>query len=190
LKNGLTPASYDNHDSWGYVRIKSRTASFGRTDLAEQASIRRIGRQEVKITRPQKVLFPDDGISKGDLIEYYERVSRWMLPHLKQRALAMQRYPEGIDKPAIFQKEAGFYFPEWIEKVTVKKAGGTVTHVVCNNAAILAYLANQACITPHIWLSRVDKLNYPDQMVFDLDPSGTDFSIVKSAAPVAETHLR
>jgi bifunctional non-homologous end joining protein LigD len=78
-----------------------------------------------------------------------------MLPHLKNRALAMQRYPDGIDKAAIFQKAAGFYFPDWIKKVTVKKVGGTVNHVVCHKSATLIYLANQACITPHLWLSRI-----------------------------------
>ena len=74
------------------------------------------------------------------------------------------------------------YFPEWIRRVTVKKVGGTVTHVVCNDTATLVYLANQACITPHIFLSRVDKLDYPDQMVFDLDPQGEDFELVRSTA--------
>lgn len=105
-----------------------------------------------------------------------------MLPHLKNRALAMQRYPDGIGKPAIFQKAAGFYFPDWIKKVRVKKVGSTVNHVVCDNVVTLMYLANQACITPHIWLSRIDKLECPDQMVFDWDPSGDDFTLVKSAA--------
>jgi bifunctional non-homologous end joining protein LigD len=150
--------------------------------LAEKATVKRIGGNDVKITRPQKVLFPEDGITKGEFIDYYERVASWMLPHLKNRAIAMERYPDGIDKAAIFQKAAGSYYPEWIETVTVKKAGGTVKHVVCDNAATVAYLANQACITPHIWLSRIDKLDYPDQMVFDLDPSEDDFSVVESAA--------
>jgi bifunctional non-homologous end joining protein LigD len=149
--------------------------------LAEEANIKRIGRYEVKITRPQKVLFSEDDITKTELIDYYERIAPRMLPHLKDRALAMERYPDGIDNPAIFQKTAGFYFPDWIKKVRVKKVGGTVNHVVCDNAATLVYLANQACITPHIWLSRIDKLEYPDQMVYDLDPSEDDFALVKSA---------
>jgi bifunctional non-homologous end joining protein LigD len=128
------------------------------------------------------VLFPADGITKGDLIDYYRRIAPWMLPHLRDRPLAMERYPDGIDEPSFFQKAVPSYFPDWIKRVTVKKAGGTVTHVVCNNEATLVYLANQACTTPHIWLSRIDKLYCPDQMVFDLDPSREDLEAVKATA--------
>jgi bifunctional non-homologous end joining protein LigD len=94
----------------------------------------------------------------------------------------MERYPDGIDKPSFFHKAVPSYYPDWIKTVTVKKAAGTVTHVVCDDKATLVFLANQACITPHIWLSRIDKLHHPDQMVFDLDPSGDDFGLVKSTA--------
>jgi bifunctional non-homologous end joining protein LigD len=142
----------------------------------------RVGRYEVKVTNLTKVLFPRDGITKQDLIEYYQRIAAWMLPHLRDRPLALERYPDGIEKQNFFQKEVAAYYPKWIERVTVKKVGGTVRHVVCNNAATLVYLANQACITPHMWLSRVEKLNYPDQMVFDLDPSRDDFDAVKKTA--------
>src|SRR5688572_14210372 len=105
-----------------------------------------------------------------------------MLPHLRGRPVAMERYPDGIEKPGFFQKDASPYFPDWIRTVAVKKTGGVVRHVVCEDAATLVYLANQACVTPHVWLSRVDKLTYPDQMVFDLDPSGGGFDLVKSTA--------
>jgi len=94
----------------------------------------------------------------------------------------MERYPDGVAGPSFFQKEVQSYYPNWIERVTVEKAGGTITHVVCNNEATLVYLANQACITPHIWLSRVEKPRCPDQMVFDLDPSGENFEPVRAAA--------
>jgi bifunctional non-homologous end joining protein LigD len=128
------------------------------------------------------VLFPGDGITKGDLIDYYRRIAPWILPHMRGRPLAMERYPDGIDKPSFFHKAVPSYYPDWIKTVTVKKAAGTVTHVVCDDKATLVFLANQACITPHIWLSRIDKLHHPDQMVFDLDPSGDDFGLVKSTA--------
>jgi bifunctional non-homologous end joining protein LigD len=136
----------------------------------------------VPITRPEKVLFPADGITKGELIKYYHDIAPWMLPHLEDRPLSLQRYPDGIDKFSFFQKSVEKYFPDWIRTVTVKKAGGTVTHVVCNDVATLVYLANLAAITHHIWLSRADKLLHPDQMVFDLDPSGDTFPWVKAAA--------
>jgi bifunctional non-homologous end joining protein LigD len=142
----------------------------------------RVDRREIEISRPDKVLFPEDGITKGDLIEYYARIAPWMLPHLKDRPLTLERYPNGINTKRFFQKEVSSYFPKWIRRVTVEKVGGTVTHVVCNDTATLVYLANQACVTPHIFLSRIDKLDVPDQLVFDLDPQGEDFDVVKSTA--------
>lgn len=143
----------------------------------------RMGRREVKITHPEKILFPEDGLTKRDLVDYYRRIAPWMMPHVRGRPLAMERYPDGIDRPGFFQKSAPPFYPDWIETVTVeRKQGGTARHVVCNDGATLAYLANQSCITPHIWLSRVDKLELPDQMVFDLDPAGDTFALVKATA--------
>jgi bifunctional non-homologous end joining protein LigD len=138
--------------------------------------------REIQITHPDKVLFPEDGITKGDLIGYYRAIGEAMLPYLESRPLAMQRFPDGIDRPGFFQKAAAKYYPEWIETATVAKAGGTVRHVVCNDIATLVYLANQACITPHVWLSRADKVEFPDQMIFDLDPATEDVSEVVEAA--------
>src|SRR5437764_9464748 len=111
---------------------------------AQQADSVRIDGHDVKITRPGKILFPDDGITKGDLVRYYQRISPWMLPHVEGRPLALQRFPDGIDKPGFFQKAAAAYYPAWIKKVTVQKQGGTVKHVVCDDVATLVYLANQA----------------------------------------------
>jgi bifunctional non-homologous end joining protein LigD len=150
--------------------------------MAAEGTLVRIGRHEIKITRPEKVLFPEDGITKGELIEYYARIAPRILPHLRNRPLTLERYPDGIHKQRFFQKEVSSYFPAWIRRVTVKKVGGTVTHLVCNDTATLVYIANQACVTPHIFLSRIDKLDYPDQMVFDLDPQGDDFELVRSTA--------
>jgi bifunctional non-homologous end joining protein LigD len=142
----------------------------------------RVGRQDIEITRPEKVLFPEDGITKGELIEYYARIAPRMLPHLRDRPLTLERYPNGIKTKRFFQKEVSSYFPQWIRRTTVEKVGGTVTHVVCNDTATLVYIANQACITPHIFLSRCDKVDIPDQLVIDLDPQGDDFDLVKSTA--------
>jgi bifunctional non-homologous end joining protein LigD len=140
------------------------------------------GRKMVEITRPEKVLFPNDGITKRELVEYYQHIAPAMLPHLRGRPVAMERYPDGIESQGFFQKEAPPYYPKWIKTVSLKKKNGVVRHVVCDDAATLAYLANQAVITPHTWLSRVDKPNNPDQMIFDLDPSDGDFKAVCAAA--------
>jgi bifunctional non-homologous end joining protein LigD len=143
-----------------------------------------VGPHEIKITHPDKLLFPEDGISKKDLADYYMRAAPTMLPYMKGRPISMQRFPDGIDKPGFFEKKAPDFFPEWIARasIEVKEEGRTQEQVVCDNAATLVYLANQDCITPHTWLSRADKLNYPDQMIFDLDPPAGDFGSVVLAA--------
>ena len=150
--------------------------------MTKRGEIIEIDRHEVEITRPDKVLFPDDGITKRDLVDYYRRIAPWILPHLEARPLMLERYPDGINGPRIVQKAASAYYPRWIKTATVKKAGGTLRQVICEDAATLVYLANQACITPHIWLSRIDRPDYPDQMIFDLDPSGSDFEPVRDTA--------
>jgi bifunctional non-homologous end joining protein LigD len=139
--------------------------------------------RRVEIRHPEKILSPDDGITKQELAEYYQHIAPWILPHLEDRPLAMECFPDGIDRPGFFRKNAPSWFPGWIRTVPVeKKNGGVVRHVVCNDVATLVYLANQVCITPHIWLSRTDKLACPDQMVFDLDPSVDSFGPVKATA--------
>lgn len=105
-----------------------------------------------------------------------------MLPHLKDRPITMFRYPDGIGGKAWVHKDRPDYFPDWINHHVVPKEGGTVDHVLCDDAETLAYLANQACITPHVWLSRVDKLHHPDRLIFDLDPAKDDFAGVRQAA--------
>jgi bifunctional non-homologous end joining protein LigD len=128
----------------------------------------------VDLSHTDKVLFPGDGITKGDLIEYYAQVADWMLPYLRERPIAMARYPEGITGQRIFQKNVPDYFPEWITRAEVKKQDGVLHHVICDKPATLVYLANQACIELHVFLSRVGGLDHPDQVVFDLDPPDAD----------------
>ena len=150
--------------------------------MADKGELVRIGQQDVTLTRPDKVLFPKDGITKRDLVDYYRRIAPHILPHLKDRPLTLERYPDGIGEHKIIQKSASKYYPDWIPTAAMKKHGGTVAHPICNDEATLVYLANQASITPHIWLSRADKPEVPDQMVFDLDPSTDDFEPVRQAA--------
>lgn len=141
-----------------------------------------IGSHAVETSSLDKVLFPRHGITKGELIGYYRRISGTMVPHLRDRPLSMRRYPKGIGERGFYHQEAPDYFPEWISRVTVEKEGGEIVHAVCNNAASLVYLANQNTITPHVWLSRVAHVRKPDQMVFDLDPSGDDVEALRRAA--------
>jgi bifunctional non-homologous end joining protein LigD len=137
----------------------------------------------VQITHPDKLLVPADGITKGDLAEYYERVAEWMLPHVRGRPVSMQRFPDGIDGKGFFHKDIPDYFPAWIRRVEVPKSGGSVTHVVTRDVDTLVYLVGQNTITPHVWLSRADRPWQPDRMVLDLDPPpGGDFATIRHAA--------
>jgi bifunctional non-homologous end joining protein LigD len=123
------------------------------------------------ITHPEKVLFPDDGITKGELAAYYEAIAPYMLPHICGRPVTMERYHRGIGGAGFFQKDVVKGFPEWLERVEVPKKDGVVHHPVVCDARSLLWLANQNCITPHVWVSRREKLFQPDICVFDLDPS-------------------
>jgi len=134
------------------------------------------------ITHPEKVLFPDDGITKGELASYYEAIAPVMLPHIRLRPVTMERYPAGIDKPGFMQKDVSKGFPEWLERVEVPKKGGTVNHPVVRDERSLLWLANQNCITPHVWVSRAPEVFYPDICVFDLDPSIDDAAMLRTAA--------
>jgi len=148
----------------------------------------RAGRRTVEVHRPGKVLFPGSGetkeYTKGDLADYYRAVAPFMLPHLRGRPLMLERHPDGVDGPRFMQKNTPESYPDWITRVEVPKEGGTVCHTVCDDSATLLHLADQACLTLHRWLSRVGRLERPDRMVFDLDPSdeGDDFATVRSAA--------
>ncbi len=143
----------------------------------------KIGNHDIEISNREKKFFPEQNYTKGNLIDYYEKIYDIMIPHMKDRPISMLRFPDGIDGKKFFQKDAPDYFPDWIEKKQVKNQDGTTTnYVICNDKASLVYLVNQACITPHIWLSKKDKLRFPDRMIFDLDPADEDFSKVKWAA--------
>jgi len=126
----------------------------------------------IEITHPDKVLFPKDGVTKFDLAAYYEKAAEKILPYLKGHPISMKRYVDGIGKGGFYQKEIPDYFPEWVGRVSIplKEEGGKQQEVVVENSATLVYLAEQDCITPHSWLSKKNSLDYPEKLVFDLDP--------------------
>jgi bifunctional non-homologous end joining protein LigD len=131
----------------------------------------RVGDRELNISHLDKVFWPADGITKGRLIDYYNRIADRMLPFLEDRPLAMQRFPDGINGESFYQKDMPDYFPEWIRRVAIEEGTGTNSYVVCDDDATLVFLADTGCITPHIWQSRAENLRFPDRLVFDLDPS-------------------
>ena len=134
------------------------------------------------ITHPEKVLFPDDGITKGDLAAYYDAMAPVILPHLRGRPVTMERYPAGIGKKGFWQKDVSKGFPEWLERVEVSKKDGVVHHPVVNDTRSLLWITNQNTITQHVWTSRMPDLYHPDICVFDLDPSQDDSAAVRAAA--------
>ncbi len=143
----------------------------------------------MRVTHPDKVLFPDDGITKGELAGYYQTVASVMLPTISGRPVTMQRFPNGIGRGGFLQKQVGDHFPDWIERVTAPNrrtrtatVREEVTYMVCRGPDDLVYLANQGCVTPHVWLSRAPDLYHPDQMIFDLDPGAPDPGVLRSAA--------
>jgi bifunctional non-homologous end joining protein LigD len=133
----------------------------------------RVGSRTLSLSNLEKILWPRDGYTKGDLIKYYESVAAYAVPHLKARPLTLQRYPDGIDNETFFEKQMPRGTPDWVDRVTVPTPGGRrgeTTFVVCDDAPALVWLANMATIVLHIWTSRVPALDQPDFVIFDLDP--------------------
>jgi bifunctional non-homologous end joining protein LigD len=134
------------------------------------------------ITHPEKVLFPDDGITKGELAAYYEGIAPVMIPHIRSRPVTMERFPAGIAKKGFIQKDVSKGFPDWLQRVEVPKKDGVVHHPIVTDVRSLLWLANQNSITPHVWTSRAPDLYHPDICVFDLDPSKDDAATLQFAA--------
>jgi bifunctional non-homologous end joining protein LigD len=156
--------------------------------------IERFGPYRVEITHPDKVLFPEIGLTKRGLVGYYREVARSLLPHLAGRPLTQQRFPAGVAEEGFYQKEFPDAFPDWVARCRLElkepRDGETrQTQVVCRNMATLVLLAQYNCVTPHVWTSRCDRLDRPDQVVFDLDPAGDDFEEVRFAARVVRAAL-
>ncbi len=134
------------------------------------------------ITHPDKILFPRDGITKGDLAAYYDAIAPMMLPHLRGRPVTMERFPSGIGQKGFLQKDLSKGFPAWLERVEAPKRGGVVRYPLIDDRRSLAWLANQNCITPHVWTSRAPHVYQPDLCVFDLDPSADEPRVLRRAA--------
>lgn len=136
----------------------------------------------IPISSPDKILFPDVGITKAELAAYYEAIAPVMLPHIRNRPVTMERFHRGIDEAGFFQKDVSKGFPAWLQRAEVPKKDGIVHHVIVTDARSLVWMANQNSITPHVWGSRVPDLRHPDICVFDLDPSVEDEGAVRQAA--------
>ena len=147
-----------------------------------------VNEKPLELTNLNKIFFPEKGFRKGDLIKYYVEVSPWLLPHLKNRPIVMKRYPDGIGGKWFYQKRCPEHAPEWLETVFVEGSEENINYCLCSDEAALAWFINQGCIELHPWLSSLDKLDVPDFMVLDLDPSeGVPFAqVVEIALAVKE----
>ncbi|MGW4395104.1 non-homologous end-joining DNA ligase [Amycolatopsis nivea] len=144
----------------------------------------------MKISHPDKVFYPADGLTKGDVVEHYRTVAPVMLPHLRGRPLTLRRYPDGIEAEGWFQKHPSEHFPSWLRTERVpRRGGGTDEYVVCDDEDSLLYLADQGTVEFHVWLSTVDAPEKPDLLVLDLDPpDGTDVADLRTAARRIRDH--
>ncbi|MGZ5273729.1 MAG: non-homologous end-joining DNA ligase, partial [Kaistella sp.] len=139
----------------------------------ENEQLQKFGKQEVKLTNQNKIYFPKDQVTKGDVIAYYQSVAKYILPHLKDRPQSMNRFPNGIDGMSFYQKDASDEIPDWIEtqKVFSESTDKYINYILCNDKATMAYLNNLGCIELNVWTSRVETTDSPDYLVLDLDPS-------------------
>ena len=147
--------------------------------------------KEVKLTNLNKVFWPAEGYTKGDLVAYYERVAPLILPYLRERPLVLTRYPDGITGKSFYQKDAPEFAPAWVrtERVYSKDAGRDIDYFVVDDAESLRYVANSAAIPLHLWASRVDSPERPDWLVLDLDPKGAPFTDVVKVAQALQRIL-
>src|SRR4029079_869136 len=153
-----------------------------RTRGPTRAAVKARTSDSVVITHPDKDVFPEDGITKGQLAAYYEAFASIIVPHLQGQPVTMERYPAGIAKKGFWQKDVSKGFPAWLERIEVPKKDGVVHHPVITDTRSLMWVTNQNTITQHVWVSRLPDLYHPDICVFDLDPSNDDRDSVRAAA--------
>jgi len=167
-----------------------QTRRSAKKSSAKGISTIKIGRHVVTITNQEKIYWPDEGITKGDLINYYNAISKYILPYQKDRPQSLRRNPNGIRDKGFFHKDAGDDAPAFVETISIPSegAGKNIDYILCNNRASLLYLNNLGCIELNPWNSRVSKLDYPDYLALDLDPSenNTFEQIIDAALVIKE----
>lgn len=136
--------------------------------MAKKEIIVEIEGKQLKLTNLDKLMYPN--VTKKDVIEYYHNIASTILPHIAERPLVMKRYPDGIDGESFYQKECPDHAPEWVQTFAVQHSEKTINYIVCNDVPTLIWLANLGCLEMHVWRSRIDKIEYPDIVVMDLDP--------------------
>ncbi|WP_419869731.1 DNA ligase D [Chryseobacterium sp. CT-SW4] len=180
--SGTTPISTSTHQ-----KIKNMKTQKGTSEKEKEITL---NRHKVTLTNQDKIYFPKDGITKGDVIEYYQSVADYILPYLKNRPLSLNRFPNGIEEQNFYQKDAGDHIPDWIKTTEVYSESNdkNIDYIYCNDKATLAYLNNLGCIDLNPWNSSLPDLEHPDYLVLDLDPSkkNTFDDVIEAALQVNE----
>lgn len=170
--------------------MKPKTTVPKKTKMSDDESEIKLNRHTVKLTHQDKIYFPEDEVTKGDIVEYYQSVAEYILPYLKNRPLSLNRFPNGIEKQGFYQKDAGDHIPEWIKttKVFSDSTDEYIDYIICNDKATIAYLNNLGCIDMNPWNSALPDLEHPDYLVLDLDPSkkNTFDDVIETALQVNE----
>ena len=169
------------------VRAGFRCGQEGPRSARDDEAPRDDGALPFELTNLKKIFWPDDGYTKGDLIDYYRAISPWLLPYLRNRPVVLTRYPDGIDGKSFFQKDAPGFAPDWIrtERIWSEDTQREIDYFVCDDEASLLYVVNLGTIPLHIWASRAPTLERPDWCVLDLDPKGAPFEHVVEVAQAA-----
>src|SRR4051794_2849080 len=171
-------------DEPGKPEAPAKVPTSPRLDLSRREAMLEIDGHTLKFSNLEKVFYPREGWKKRDLLDFYDRVSRWLLPHLKDRPLSLKRYPNGIHDEFFFQKNASSHFPDWMHCEPIQEGHPVKTnhYPVAQDRASLLYLVNLGCIDHNPWMSRIGSLENPDWMLLDLDPVETSFDRIVEAA--------
>jgi len=181
--SSATPSDDEIVEQNGIPDVKTSKDRSKATTVALEAAA-----PKASVTNPEKVFWPKDGYTKGDLVAYYRAISKWMLPYLKDRPVMLTRWPDGIEGKMFYQKDAPAFAPPWIrtEKIYSEDSQREISYFVLDSEEALAYIANLAAITIHMWSSRIPHLERPDWLLFDIDPKGsTTMHAVEVAREVA-----
>jgi len=179
LRGGFAFNRMKDGKNWILIKMNDEEAVENKKDESMPPSSIKVQDKEIEITNAKKEVFAN--ITKEDFVKYYQKAAPLMLQHVKDRPISMFRFPHGLREEGFFQKHIPDYFPEWVKRVEVERKGKSITYVMANDEASIAYLATQLVI-PHIMPARYDRLDYPDKMIFDLDPSINDYKMTQQVA--------
>ena len=156
-------------------KVKSKVRGFSKkaSNTKDSNNSIKINGHTLKLSNQNKVYWPKEGITKGQVLDYYNTVSKYILPYLKNRPQSLKRNPNGITDKGFFHKDAGDAAPEWVKHIELysESADRDINYILCNDKATLLYLNNLGCIEINPWNSRVRDLDHPDYLVMDIDPS-------------------